>query len=174
MRIEREGGGIRKRHGFFTTGNLKAILKNKFYLGVKVFNNKGVIAEVEAVWPGIIDIDSFRKANILMSGNHRTNKENMESRYPYILPGLIFCKCCGDRLIGKSAHGKREKIGYYEHSLSTKRIAINPNLKRSCLPYRVLAKVIEPCIWHELENLITNQTFAEELSVNFRIVVAWT
>lgn len=163
MKVEREGGGIRNRLGYFTTGNLKAILKNKFYIGVKVFHSKGVVQEVEAVWPGIIDIDSFKKANYLLSSNHCRNKENMISRYPYILPGLIFCKCCGDRLIGKSAHGKREKIGYYEHALSTKRMSIDPNLKRECFPYRTLAKVIEPLVWQELVNLITEKSFAEEL-----------
>tara|TARA_B110001454_G_scaffold155806_1_gene145097 strand:+ start:3968 stop:5665 length:1698 start_codon:yes stop_codon:yes gene_type:complete len=163
MKIEREGGGIRSRLGYFTTGNLKAIVKSKFYIGIRSFQNKGVAQEVEAVWPGIVDIELFRQANLLLNSNHRRNKENMESRYPYILPGLIFCKCCGDRLIGKSAHGKREKIGYYEHALSTKRMAIDPSLKRGCFPYRTLAKIIEPCVWRELENLITSKNFAEEL-----------
>jgi site-specific DNA recombinase len=163
MKIEREGGGNRSRKGYFTTGNLKAMLKNRFYVGIKVYHHKGEILEAPAVWPAIIDSDIFKKVNSLLGSNYRRNKDNMESRYPYLLTGAVFCKCCGDRLVGKSAHGKREKIGYYEHSLSTKKMAVNLRFKRNCQPYRVLAKVTEPIVWNEIEKLLQNKKFAEEL-----------
>ncbi len=160
---EREGGGLRTRLGFFTVTNLKMMLKNKFYIGVKVYRNKTEKKETEAVWPAIVDPELFAQVNDLLSKNFRRKKDAMQDRYPYQLVGLISCKACGDRMVGKSAHGNGGKIGYYEHAWSTMKGSYVPGLKHQCQPYRVLAKQLEPAVWNEVSKLFEKESFAAEI-----------
>jgi site-specific DNA recombinase len=160
---KREGGGDRPRLGFFTTENIKTMLRNRFYLGVKVYQQNGEAQEVEAVWPAIVERDLFDKVNEQLDRNYRRNKDNMEDRYPFLLTGLCSCKTCGDRMVGKSANGKAGKIPYYEHGWSTRKGAYVPGLKRQCAPYRILAKQLEPALWAEIQKLFDNPAFAAEL-----------
>jgi site-specific DNA recombinase len=163
MKREREGGGLRSRMGIFTIDNLQAMLRNKAYMGIKVFTNKGKPEEVEAVWPAIVDRDTFARVNEMLDKNKRANKNTMESRYPFLLAGLVSCKTCGDRLVGKSAHGRREKIPYYEHAWATKKGSCVPGLKHKCQPYRVLAKRLEPLVWEKVTECLTSESFAQDL-----------
>jgi site-specific DNA recombinase len=166
MQREREGGGNRKRMGYFTIDNLQAIIRNRIYIGIKVFKQNGEIKETDAVWTPIIDCDTFEMANMILSKNKklsRLNDEGKNSRYPYILSTLVFCKTCGDRMPGKSAHGRQEKIGYYEHGWATKKGSHIPGFKHQCWPYRVLAKELEPAVWREIIKVLTNESVAEDL-----------
>ena len=166
MKRDREGGGNRKRAGFFTVDNLQAMVRNKMYLGIKIYKQQEEIKETDAVWPAIIDRETFDMANQILNRNKkltRTNENGDDTRYPYILSGIVSCKVCGDRLCGKSAHGRREKIGYYEHAWATRKGSHVPGLKHSCWPYRVLAKDIESAVWAEVEKLLTDDKICKEL-----------
>ena len=164
----REGGGLRTRLGYYTVRNLGCILRSKFYIGVKCFTQNGELKETEAVWPAIIDREIFDRANELLSKNHRKNKDTMADRYPYMLSGLVFCKKCGDRMVGKSAHGSTTKVGYYEHASNTVPGAHVPALQRTCNPVRVQAKLLEPALWNEIINLFSEEKFAQELLASAR------
>ncbi len=83
--------------------------------------------------------------------------------FPYQLSGLVFCKKCGDRMVGKSAHGATCKVGYYEHASNTVPGAHVPELQRTCFPIRVQAKLLEPALWNEIMNLFSEEKFAQEL-----------
>lgn len=166
MNRNRECGGNRKRMGFFTIGNLQPMIRNKMYVGIKSYNQDGQVKETEAVWAPIVDRETFDMANELLSKHKKLTKvdeEGKNSRYPYILSPVISCKVCGDRLSGKSAHGKREKIGYYEHAWATRKGSHVPGLKHRCWPYRVLAKEIEPAVWQEITKVLTNDDVAKDL-----------
>jgi site-specific DNA recombinase len=139
IKSDREGGGDKVRLGIFTSQNLYNILTNQSYIGVKVYTDKGTKKQVPAVWPAIVDKDTFTKANEILIKNYQKDKSSMENRYPYILSGLIKCKSCGDSMVGKSAHGKQEKYGYYEHACSTKKNTASPGSKRKCEPYRKIS-----------------------------------
>ena len=162
LKCNKEGGGP-KRHGYFTVDNLQAMLRNKIYIGVRNFRQKGEVKETEAVWPPIVSRDEFEQANAILSKNKSCNKNAMVSRYPYILSGFVWCKVCGDRLLGKSAHGKYEKYGYYEHSINTKKGAVVPGLRHHCDPRRIRATDIEPLVWNAIVELMTNEKVAGEL-----------
>ena len=162
VKKENEGGG-KPRLGLFTVGYLKTLLRNRRYIGVKTYMQNGEEREAEAVWPALLDRDLFDRVNEQLDKNYRRNKDTQVDRYPYILSGLITCGACGDRMTGRSAHGRSEKIGYYEHGWSTRKGAFSKALKRECMPYRVLAKTIEPRVWAEVCKLFENETFAEEL-----------
>lgn len=159
----REGGGLRTRLGYYTVKNLGWLLRSKFYLGVKTFTQNGELKETQAVWAPIIDRETFDKANEILNKNFRKNKDAMSDRYPYQLSGLVFCKKCGDRMVGKSAHGSHEKFGYYEHATSTAPGAHVPELEKLCNPIRVPAKLLEPALWNEILNLFNDEKFANEL-----------
>lgn len=168
LKSTREGGGLRTRMGFYTVRNLGEIIRSKFYIGIKSFHQNGERKEVEAVWLPIIDRETYEKANEILNKNHRRHKEGMTDRYPYQLSGLVFCKKCGDRMVGKSAHGRTHKIGYYEHASNTVPGAKVPELERSCDPVRVQAKLLEPALWNEIINLISEEQFAKELLISAR------
>lgn len=80
-----------------------------------------------------------------------------------LLLGLVSCKKCGDRMVGKTAHGKTTKVPYYEHAFNTITGANIPGLEKTCSPSRVSAKVLEPALWNEITNLLSSEAFAKEL-----------
>ncbi len=84
-------------------------------------------------------------------------------RYPYLLSGITFCKTCGDRMAGKSAHGTGGKIGYYEHSWSTKAGSVLSKKLLHCDPPRIQAKLIEPVVWDEIRKFLMCDDIAKEL-----------
>lgn len=90
MKSVREGGGLRTRLGYYTVKNLGQMLRSKFYAGIKIYTQNGETKETEAVWPPLIDKDTFIKVNEILDKNHRRNKEGMSDRYPYLLSGLVY------------------------------------------------------------------------------------
>lgn len=66
-------------------------------------------------------------------------------------------------MIGKSAHGRNGKVGYYEHGWSTIESGVQKGPKRPCVLYRVPSKELEPLIWSEVEKLLVNPKFASDI-----------
>ena len=165
-RIKRQsqGGGRFMRLDHFMVDNLHKILRNKAYIGVKVFKDKkGKLHEATAVWPPLIDAETFERAQKQLTFNCGRQKPKTVDTYPYLLSGLVYCDKCGSPMCGKSAHGKREKFGYYEHSWLTKRNSTLSKKLLTCTPHRVLAKKLEPVVWDEVKKIIVDQTFARNL-----------
>jgi site-specific DNA recombinase len=105
------------RAGHFMVETLHKILRNKAYIGIRVFNTKEGKKESKAFWDAIVDDDVFLRVQTKLVKNGIVKKKpHSEKRYPYTLTGVIFCGVCGDRLCGKSAHGKRKKYPFYEHA----------------------------------------------------------
>ena len=158
-----QGGGYRPRLGHFTIGNLHTILRNKAYLGVRVYQVKAQTKEARASWEAIIDADTFERAQELLRKNHCRKKPDSPQRYPFLLSGLTFCSTCGERLAGKSAHGNGGKIPYYDHSWTTKRQGCLEKKEFNCRPNRVLAKKLEPAVWEAVESILTHPSLASRL-----------
>jgi hypothetical protein len=159
-----EGGGGKSRLGHFYVDNLHKILRNKAYVGIKSYTNKGELNEAPAVWEAIIDPVTFKRAGDLLSKNKsklRPMREN--SRHCYILSGINFCKTCGDALPGKSATGRSSRVFYYEHGWPTKRNAgLSKNLL-ACEPKRILAKKLEPLVWQEVVTFLSSSRMLQEM-----------
>ncbi len=66
-------------------------------------------------------------------------------------------------MVGKSAHGRNGKLGYYEHAWATIKGSYVPGLKRQCAPYRVLAKQLEPAVWDKVWKVIMDDNYAQEV-----------
>ncbi len=155
-----QGGGIKPRLGYFTIQNLHNILRNKAYVGVRVYKVKGEARETKAVWGPIIDLHTFQKAGELLSRNFRRYKPHSEKRYPFLLSGIIKCATCNERLSGKSAWGNGGKIPYYEHAWATKKQACIVKKVFACTPHRILAKKAEPLVWDKVIEILANPKIA--------------
>jgi site-specific DNA recombinase len=162
VKRETQGGNRRPRLGHFTIDNLHHILCNKAYLGIRRYFVKGVPKEAKAVWPAIIDEDTYARVQAQLREHHCRKKPESPNRYPYQLTGIVYCKTCGDRMAGKSAHGRNGKIGYYEHSWATKK-QIYGGKACTCQPYRLQAKNLEPAVWEIVSNYLRSPKAAQEL-----------
>lgn len=158
------GSGGKSRLGYFTVGNLRFLLTNKAYIGVTTFKRRGEEMEAKAVWPSLVGKDEFYKIQKTIKENFRKKKPHQKNRYPYTLTGLIFCKCCGEVMCGKSAHGRTKKVGYYEHSWSMRKNASLVEKSFNCGMFkRVPAKILEPFVHKKVEELILNEEVGAEL-----------
>lgn len=163
MRKQTEGGGRFRRVGHFTVDNLQAMLRNKAYLGIKVYHHKGEPKEVKAVWPPIIDESVFRRTGEILDQNRSRFKPHKEGRMPYLFSGVVFCKSCYSQMPGKSATGRTTKVGYYEHAWATKRDSTLSKKMFQCEPHRVPLKKLEPAVWSKLSEFISNEDFCRRV-----------
>lgn len=155
----RGGGGF--RHSHFTVDALYRILTNRAYIGRRVFKTKDGIKEANATWQPIIDEARFTRVQEMLKNNKSRKKPPATNRYPYLLSGLALCKTCGDRMVGKSAHGNGGKIGYYEHGWATKVQSCLSKKVFACEPHRILAKKIEPVVWEDVKRLLTDKHYMQ-------------
>ena len=110
-----------------------------------------------------MDQTSFDRVQKILSANKSRKKPHSEIRYPYLLSGFLFCKTCGDRMGGKSAHGKLEKFAYYEHTRAMKAQSGLSKKVFSCEPHRILAKRIEPVVWQEVKAFLLSPVMAKAI-----------
>ena len=151
------------RTGIFRLDMVQHILRNKAYIGVRVFKLKDdKTEEAKAVWEPIVDNDCFERVQKLLAKN-RHRKRSHTNRYPYILSGVCFCHDCGDRMSGKSAHGRNGKIGYYEHNKQSKHQAALVPRQRQCDPFRVQARLIEPEVWKMVKEYLLDEKIRKKI-----------
>ncbi len=158
-----EGGGQKQRLDFFTVDNVHHILRNKTYIAVRDYQQNGETKEAIAVWEALVEKSVFEKAQQILTANRSARKPFTKKRYPYLLSGLVKCERCGNALVGKSAHGRKEKIGYYEHGWATKKNAHLTKKIFHCEPHRILAKKLEPLVLDEVKKVLFCEQFAREL-----------
>lgn len=85
-------------------------------------------------------------------------------RYPYILTGLVYCGECGDRLCGKSAHGAKRKVGYYEHGWRYRRDYCKTKEMHNCSsPKRFSAEKVHELVIEKITTLLTDEKRAMKL-----------
>jgi len=159
VRKQTEGGGRFRRVGHFTVDNLQAILRNKAYLGIKVFRHKGEIKETKAVWPAVIDETTFHRVGQTLDRNRGRLKPHKQGKMPYLFSGLVHCQKCKSHMPGKSATGRTTKVGYYEHSWATKRDSTLSKKLLRCEPHRIPAAKLEPLVWEKLTEFVTEPRF---------------
>lgn len=154
-------GAIRESQ--FTVDSLYRMLRNKAYIGIRVFQTKSGVEEAPAVWEAIIDQEIFDRVNDLLRKNCHHKKTHGENRYPYTLSGITFCSQCNERMSGKSAHGKGGKVGYYEHIKTARLQSGNPEKIATHRPHRVPAAKLESLVWQQVKQFILSDAFASDL-----------
>lgn len=150
------------RVGHFLIDTLHHILTNKSYIGVRVFNTKEGKKESKALWDAIVDEETFLRVQAKLAKNGIVKKKpHSGKRYPYTLTGIIFCGVCGDRLCGKSAHGKRKKYPFYEHARVNKVQGTLTKQLYACQPHRFPGEVVEQKAWSAVEELMSSPAVAK-------------
>lgn len=154
----------RGRTGIFRLDMVHHILRNRAYAGLRAFKSKeGEENVVKAAWDGIVDLDTFEKAQKLLSKNRYIKRSHLDQRYPYTLSGVCYCKKCGDRMSGKSAHGRTGKVGYYEHNKKSKHQAALLPRQKQCDPFRVQATKLESEVWRQVKRFLLNANVTREI-----------
>lgn len=163
IKKQREGGGSFKRVGHFTVDNLQALLRNKVYIGVKVYSYRGEVREAKAVWPSIIDEGTFHRIGKILDKNKSRFKPTKENRRPYLLSGITHCQTCASFMPGKSATGNSGKVPYYEHAWATKRDSTLSKKLFKCEPHRVPAKKLESMVMEKFKDLMMRPDFMKDI-----------
>ncbi len=159
----REGGGRFSRVGHFTVDNLQAILRNKAYIGIKVFTHRGESKEAKAVWTPLIDQVTFERVGKILEKNKSRYKPSKEGKRSYFLSGITHCQKCQSFMPGKSATGRTSKIPYYEHAWATKRDSTLTKKLFKCDPQRVPAKKLEPFVMGQFKDFLTRPEFMSSM-----------
>lgn len=149
----RSGG--KPRTGIFRIDMVHTILRNKAYIGVRTFQTRDGMEECKAMWEPIVSNEVFGKAQEMLSKNRFRKRSHLDLRYPFTLSGVCFCKTCGDRMSGKSAHGRNRKVPYYEHAWATKHQAALSKKINKCDPHRLQTEKIEPLVWREVKRFLS-------------------
>lgn len=156
------GGGI-GRAKIVRIDALFRILRNKAYVGTRVFHTKAGVEEVKASWDSIIDDETFARANAMLSANC-SRRQTHRNKFPFLLTGLLTCKQCGERMAGAAATSRAgHKVGYYEHTATRKNEA---SLRAKILehkPRRIPSAKIEPLVWQEVKRFLLEEGFATGL-----------
>ena len=159
-----KGGGSKARNDLFTVDNLQSILKNKSYIGVRVYIEAGEEKSVKACWEAVVEEVVFERVQKKLKHNYdKRVKLNSKKRYPFLLSGLAECGTCGDRLPGKTANGNGGKVPYYEHGYAVKKQASLTKKIFNCKPTRFPAKKLEPLVWDELTRLLMDPKVSRSL-----------
>lgn len=129
--------------GRWTIDSLNFVLKNKAYIAVREVNkvNKGKDQSklkawqrygiFPSSWPAIIDEGTFRTASLILEENISRERMRLDTSATRVFAasGLCLCEECGRKLVGQSAHGKKQVHRYYVHS-SKKGDTIDCSVKR--------------------------------------------
>jgi site-specific DNA recombinase len=162
-RSVRGSGGVRGR--IWRANMLHPLLKHKGYIGVRVFKDKkGNELETPAAWEPIVEVAEFDRAQNMLAKNRSQKRTHGARRYPYILSGSLFCRTCGHRMAGKSAHGRNGKIAYYDHSYALKQQGnVEEKIKICDGHHRIQATLIEPLVWKDVKEFLTDEALARDL-----------
>lgn len=95
-----EGGGSRMRLGHFTVDNLQAIIRNKAYIGIKTYTQKGEQKEAKAVWQPLVNEMIFQRANerltkIIQDLNHSKKPASIHiyfQAYVFVWSAVTTCQ----------------------------------------------------------------------------------
>lgn len=156
------GGRPRLKH--FSVENLYRVLTNPVMAGLKTYTENGEVHKVKAVWNGIVSEKVFHETAKRLKDNKHFKKGHSKKRYPYILSGLVYCSECGDKLTGKSAHGKGGKVGYYEHGWRYRKNFCKTEKMHTCeAPTRFNAERVHKLIIDKVTELLSDQESAKEL-----------
>lgn len=100
----------------FRLQDLQRMLKNRAYIAEKVVDKRhGGEQVVPAVWPALVERDTFDAVQRLMQSNGYTNRNGAkDGKHIHVLSqGLLVCGRCGTAMQGRSGTGRQGRRYYY-------------------------------------------------------------
>ena len=150
--------GLRTRKGKpLTVNSIRAVLKNKKYIGVFHYNGKEY---PNAYIPALIDVETFDKVQHMLAQNRKAPAKKW-TKAEYLLTGKLFCGLCGQTMIGESGTGKSGTRYHYYNCLGKKnhRTCKKRAVRKSWIEELVLAKAKAIVMSDEMIDFIAQQTY---------------
>ncbi len=132
--------GLYRRRGIrWTAGQISALFKKTLYKG-----------EFRCKWgsfaaPPIVDEQTWQAARQQAVSN--TSFAKRKTKKDYLLRSLMYCGCCGFRMIAKTTYPKGKAYSYYQ--------CLRNNRTSVCPMPTVGAKKADAVVWELIESLIT-------------------
>jgi len=137
---EMNAKGLFRRGNRWGGGQVWAVLKNPVYKGE--FHCKWGRIEV----PAIVDEQTWQAARQQAVSN--TSFAKRRTKRNYLLRGLMYCGCCGSKMIAKTSYTKEKPYGYYR-CWRKERSAAN------CPMPLLGVKKADGVVWNLVEDLVT-------------------
>ena len=134
-------------------------------------NTADVVSALQRDGAAIVKKSDFYKVGKMLKSNRSLKKKAGPKRYPYILTGLVYCLDCGDRLCGKSAHGRSGKVGYYEHGWRYRKDFCKTDKMHNCTsPNRFAAKKVHEAVIGKIAEILSSKKMAKNLLARARSI----
>ena len=157
--------GLRTRKGKpLTVNSIRAVLKNKKYIGVFHYNGKEY---PDAYIPALIDIETFDKVQRMLVQNRKAPAKKW-TKAEYLLTGKLFCGLCGQTMIGESGTGKSGTRYHYYNCLGKKNhhTCKKRAVRKGWIEELVLAKAKAVVMSDEMVDYIAEQTYRYYMEQN--------
>ncbi len=165
--------------GRWTGDSLSFVLKNQAYIAVREVNksnknkDQGKLKSWQragsfpASWPAIVDEVTFNSANQILEENTQRERMRLDTSATRVFAasGLCLCDECGRKLVGQSAHGKKQVHRYYVHS-SKKGDVITCSMKR------IKADKIESKLAEHLSEILLQAGHFDKIEERIRQMVS--
>ena len=157
--------GLRTRKGKpLTVNSIRAVLKNKKYIGVYHYDGKEY---PDAYIPALVDAETFATVQDLLVKNKRAPARKW-SKADYLLTGKLFCGLCGSTMVGECGTGKSGTKYLYYNCLAKKktRSCKKRAVRKQWIEDKVLKKAISIVMSDEMVEYISKKTYQYYLEQN--------
>lgn len=167
------------KEGRWTIDSLSFVLKNHSYIGVREANKSNKNKDqaklkvwqrygtYKASWPAIINEMTFKTVQQILAENAERERMRLDTseKRVFAASGLCQCEECGRRLVGQSAHGKKQVHRYYVHSTKKGDVI-------TCSTKRIKADKIESKLAEHLSEILLQAGHFEQIEKRIRDMVA--
>lgn len=167
--------------GRWTTDSLGFLLRNRAYIGEREVNKENQHQDqkklkswqqyslVKASWPPIVEKKTFDAVQEILQNNRDKERMRLATSASRVFAASNICICeeCGRKLVGQSAHGRRQAYRYYVHT-SKRGDVIN------CAIKRIKADKIEEKIASYLTDILLDAEHFEKIESRIRDSVAFS
>ena len=151
---------VRGRKGdIIGTSTLRAMLKNPFYIGTRLYTVKGYDPlTIENATEPIIDLETWHKVQARCQAN-RDVQPRKTKQHLYGLTGKIVCGECGGHFHGTHHNYKKSKYGVYAYYLCS-----NKKMKGTCKSKSIRKDQLEAYCLQQIKEHILNEEAMQFIS----------
>jgi site-specific DNA recombinase len=164
--LNRTGRKTAKGHAWRPL-NLRRILTSKRIVGVRVHNG----AEHPAVWPAILDVETWERLQLVLNAEARMVGANRKGGRSYLLTGMIFCGRCGGEGQAKATmigYGKRDHGDLQPRRRYYCRATDDRGVQVGCGKVTRLAEPVEALVSEAVLDVLDSPRMAEMLGALMR------
>lgn len=147
-------GGLRTRKGKpLTVNSIRAVLKNKKYIGVYHYNG---VEYPDAEIPALVDVETFDKVQQLLIQNKRSPARKW-TKAEYMLTGKLFCGLCNHTMVGESGTSKNGTKYLYYNCLEKKK-------NHTCRKRAVRKQWIEELVLEKAKSIVMSDEMVDYIA----------